>query len=337
MNLTFKLCTDSGCDLTITDYSRDQQDYMPDEAKSAIVYLQNNRWKYRDTATIDILEYNPINTPETPEITNTSVSYHVIEDMLMDIDENHLKIKKDGHYTVHHIVLPTKEGIARMIEDEEISSEGDIRDIVGTLYYVDGCSIYKQTVALVEETYPVEVTKQKEVPIEGTSNSNDSQDKAINETTEDSLEENTEGTNKEDIEETPKTKWVSYTEIEYHTRTVEQITSEEVDVLELTTRNCAGTSISHETTCFFSICKLWDCYINLCKEIFNNTNYTCKISQVNTYARDFVWMTINIIKYHIEKGNLIEAQRLLESVNGCGGFCQNTNNPLKSTGCGCGR
>lgn len=331
MNLTFKLCTDSGCNLTITDYSRDQQDYMPDEAKSAIVYLQNNRWKYRDTATIDILEYNPIDTPEIPEIANTSASYHMIEDMLMDIDENHLEIKKDGHYTVHHIVLPTKEGIARMIEDAEVSSEEDIRDIVGTLYYVDGCSIYKQIVTLVEETYPVKVSKQKEVPVEDLDFDN-STNETIVDTSEDATEED-----KDIAKEPSKTTWVTDTEIEYHTRTVEQVTSEEVDTLELITRNCVGTSISHETTCFFSICKLWDCYINLCKEIFNNTNYTCKISQVDTYARDFVWMTINIIKYHIEKGNLIEAQRLLENVNGCGGFCQNTNNSLKSTGCGCGR
>lgn len=301
MNLTFKLCTDSGCGLTITDYSRDQQDYIPDEAKSAIVYLQNNRWKYRDTATIDILEYNPIDIPESPEITNASVSYHMIEGMLMDIDENHLEIKKDGHYTVHHIVLPTKEGIARMIEDEEISSEEDIRDIIGTLYYVEGETVYKQIVTPVKEAYPIPVTKQREITNDG------------------------------------QTQWETYTEIENHTRIVEQVTSEKVDTLELITRNCVGTSISHETTCFFSICKLWDCYINLCKEIFNNTNYTCKISQVDTYARDFVWMTLNIIKYHIEKGNLIEAQRLLEGVNGCGGFCQNTNNSLKSTGCGCGR
>lgn len=50
-------------------------------------------------------------------------------------------------------------------------------------------------------------------------------------------------------------------------------------------------------------------------------------------------MTINVIKYSVSLGQYAEAQRILEQVNTCNGFCDSINNKYKtlnrSSGCGC--
>ncbi len=113
---------------------------------------------------------------------------------------------------------------------------------------------------------------------------------------------------------------------------------EEVEALEVIEVNTENTTISRISVDNFIICFLYDCYISLCKNIFSNTNYRCN-SKSNlkdfVFKRDFIWMTINIIKYHVEKGYLMEAQRLLEEVNYCGSFCSSIEIEGGSNGCGC--
>lgn len=49
-------------------------------------------------------------------------------------------------------------------------------------------------------------------------------------------------------------------------------------------------------------------------------------------------MTLNVINYLVEKGDFLEAQRILEKVNTCGGFCGTTSSSSgssSSSGCGC--
>lgn len=257
MILTYKLCTGPNCGLTITDFTQDQSEYMPDDKDEAAAYIQNNRWKYRDTATINILEYHPTDTPETPEITHSIANLHVVDGEPIELDECHLSLDKDGYYSVHHIILPTREGIERMIEDEEIDDIDTIKQYISNLYYFDEDGVYKD--------------------------------------------------------------------------------GELIDDVVLTQVNTEGTSLSRETQNFFSICKLWDCYISYCKKIFNGTNFKCRIEKQDTFSRDFIWMTINILNYHMQYHEYDEAQRVLESIQGCGGFCNDVTINTKSSGCGCGR
>lgn len=97
------------------------------------------------------------------------------------------------------------------------------------------------------------------------------------------------------------------------------------------------TTISSAVFQQFSICQLYGCYIALCKPVFESVNYRCMdktgLSDI-IFKRDFIWMTINIIKYYVEDGQFMEAQRLLEEVNYCGGFCNELSVQSKS-GCGC--
>lgn len=105
--------------------------------------------------------------------------------------------------------------------------------------------------------------------------------------------------------------------------------------------NTEGTNISKAVIDQFSIYFLYNCYINLCQQIFNNINFRCREnSNIDSliFDRDFIWMTINIIKYHVQSNQYLEAQRLLEEVNYCGGLCNDNGLPKQSSsGCGCNK
>lgn len=118
----------------------------------------------------------------------------------------------------------------------------------------------------------------------------------------------------------------------------EEIISPE-DFIELE-NDLEDTSISLKVEGIFTTCYLFDCYINLCRQIFNTTDCrdACKtdINSDLVFKRDFVWMTFNIIKYLVEKNQLLEAQRILEVLMQCNQFCNSTPEFNKGKDCGCG-
>lgn len=120
----------------------------------------------------------------------------------------------------------------------------------------------------------------------------------------------------------------------YHYKNKELHEVESQVIAEINNEN---TTISRVSSDQFSICHLFNCYIKLCKGIFEGVNLRCinKNKPTESFSRDFLWMTINVIKYHIEKNEFLEAQRILEMINYCNGFCQNDNFTIKSSGCGC--
>ena len=99
------------------------------------------------------------------------------------------------------------------------------------------------------------------------------------------------------------------------------------------TNELEGTTISGITLTQFSICHLYECYISECRTIFKSLS-PCA-SNETYYARDLVWMAINIIKYYVEIGQLLEAQHLLETLNYCGELC--SENMSQTTNCGCSK
>lgn len=116
---------------------------------------------------------------------------------------------------------------------------------------------------------------------------------------------------------------------------------EEASFEELVERNTCDTTIFKTVKNMFSICHLWDCYVNICKELLKSDLSKCKNKNSDleslTFNRDVVWMTINVLQYYISRDQLYEAERLLEEVNGCNGFCKESQNIIKRGGCGCGR
>lgn len=132
--------------------------------------------------------------------------------------------------------------------------------------------------------------------------------------------------------------YVSDCENIYYYTKGQLITKEPSDLIAV---NEESTTISKIIINRFSVGYLYDCYVSLCKQIFSAVNYKClnKGNLSDTYfKRDFLWMTINVIKYYVEINQLLEAQRLLEEINNCGGLCNGGNvQTQSSSGCGCGK
>ena len=112
----------------------------------------------------------------------------------------------------------------------------------------------------------------------------------------------------------------------------------EATIKELLERNTEGTTIQKCQIDLFYTGYLQECYINHCKELFNSLmahcRPNCKPKDVDYFPRDFLWMTLNVMDYLIERGQFNEAQRILEEINYCGGFCNNIKSNDKSM-CGC--
>lgn len=85
---------------------------------------------------------------------------------------------------------------------------------------------------------------------------------------------------------------------------------------------------------YFQVCKLRACYNKLAQKILDQrSGIKCNVSNVNKediYRRDLVWSALNTILYMAEQEQFEEAQRLLESIVGCNGLCDNEH-----SNCGC--
>lgn len=113
---------------------------------------------------------------------------------------------------------------------------------------------------------------------------------------------------------------------------------EEVSVKEILERNYDSTTILHCKIDLFFNGNLQQCYINHCKRIYDSLLNSCKTSNqdADIYARDFIWMTLNIIDYLVGFKQFMEAERVIEQFNSCGGFCNSTNSN-KQISCGCSK
>lgn len=113
-------------------------------------------------------------------------------------------------------------------------------------------------------------------------------------------------------------------------------TSEIVQVKEVVLRNPEGTTISIIKKDYVSICRLKQCYLDICNKIFKEKVFgpCCdrREDQELRRRRDLIWMAINVIQYMVEDNQLEEAQRILTELEGCNGLCRQT---IESKGCGC--
>lgn len=109
----------------------------------------------------------------------------------------------------------------------------------------------------------------------------------------------------------------------------------ECTVKEIMERNVEGTTIKKCRIEVFFTGNLQQCYINQCKELFDVMLNSCA-GTVDTFSRDFIWMTLNVIDYLIGFKQYMEAQRIVEVFKSCGSFC-NQKKPYvpKVTHCGC--
>lgn len=108
------------------------------------------------------------------------------------------------------------------------------------------------------------------------------------------------------------------------------------EVLEM---NIENASIARETINTIFTGNLQQCYINYCKRLFDSLLNKCLTSEYSNdiYARDFIWMTLNIIDYLVQFEQYMEAERIIEEFSSCGGFCNSSQFIPKHHGCGCSK
>lgn len=109
-------------------------------------------------------------------------------------------------------------------------------------------------------------------------------------------------------------------------------TFEECTIKEIMERNPEGTTIKRCKVDIIYTGNLQQCYYQFCSNIFENVLDKCA-PKIDTFDRDFIWMTLNIIDYLACSKQYLEAQRIIEMFTKCNGFYNITN--VKRPSCGC--
>lgn len=150
MELKMQVCTDDSCKVIIKDVTDvGDNGYLPESSSVTV----KNRFKYSDTVSIDVLQYNKTTGPE--------VQVPIYTEHTDTIKPIILPVGFDGWFDVVHIVLPSQEWFIREQEKES----GSALPIYDTVYFSDGKSIYKY---INEEVSAVELSEVIERNEEGT-------------------------------------------------------------------------------------------------------------------------------------------------------------------------
>lgn len=127
MNLTFSVCDIGNRCVRIQDITQQDNEYVPEDLQNVIRYFN---YKYSETCTINILYYNSTVNPGISNIVYTTHESY--------LDEAEIYINKDGHYTVHHMVLPTIEWLNSVLADPKFDLS-----VYEYIYVTDGQKTYK--------------------------------------------------------------------------------------------------------------------------------------------------------------------------------------------------
>lgn len=117
--------------------------------------------------------------------------------------------------------------------------------------------------------------------------------------------------------------------------------NEEADLALLLELNpeVSGLEVEHEY--YFQTCRLRKCYINICKQIFDQVHsLDCNKPPIDPnlkFKRDLLLSALHIIEFMVERGQFKEAELLLERIMGCNGLCDDHHCGChKHSPCSCG-
>lgn len=113
---------------------------------------------------------------------------------------------------------------------------------------------------------------------------------------------------------------------------------QETTINEIIERNPINTSILEYQVNYLSVCEINECYIKLAKASLDSyIRCKPKAGSELLFNRDVVWMTLNVIKYYVELGEMESAEIILNKLDTCNGFCKHLNKLSgNEKGCGCG-
>ena len=132
MDLNINIQTNGSCGVVI----QDNTEYLPEESTGIV----KGKFKYSDTVSVDILQYNKIQNPyySNPTYTKHSNQEHYIK----------IPVSQDGWFNVVHLVLPSEEWFKR----EAHKTSGSALDLYSIVYYSDGNKVYKYVDGSSKET-----------------------------------------------------------------------------------------------------------------------------------------------------------------------------------------
>ena len=126
MDLHVEVKPDQNNTIAITDYTREFDEYVPEDADDILMHYYN--FKYSQTCTIDLVKY--VST-EGDELINAYYNTHDSE-----LDQVRIPLTKDGYYTVTHLVIPTVQWY-NMYKNEDLS------EYLNGIYVTDGVNVFK--------------------------------------------------------------------------------------------------------------------------------------------------------------------------------------------------
>lgn len=249
------------------------------------------RYKWKHSVTINVLYYIEANE-------NVSFLEHQIIEHKTDLanDIGTFMVQSDGHHTISHIILPTKDWVLAMREEDSFPElEKTFKDYKDVIYYDDGtiCKMSfgetaTESITLDElmDTQPEEVATVEVITLDELM---DIQPEAA--------------------------------------VTVDEITSLANTVVRAPDKGVFYTP--HLERCFSGLIK------NLLQDVYANMQCPNPTLIAKQRDRDIIWMFVNGIEYAKKYMNFYEAQRLLERLNRCNVICGKNKLLNKTRHCGC--
>lgn len=105
-----------------------------------------------------------------------------------------------------------------------------------------------------------------------------------------------------------------------------------ITVGQLAVEDKTDSTVLSSSTTFVSTCHMNLCYYKIMQSLLLEDCRSCETSKEKERDRDFLYMSLETIKYLKELGSVTEIQRIIEAVDVCGGFCKPI---LEKANCGC--
>lgn len=125
MDLNINIKTNGSCSVIIQDAT----EYLPEGFTGTV----KSKFKYSDTVSVDVLQYNKI---QDPYYSNPTYTKHTDQESYTKIP-----VSSDGWFNVIHVVLPSKEWFDR----ELVKTSASALNVYSIVYYSDGNKVYKYT------------------------------------------------------------------------------------------------------------------------------------------------------------------------------------------------
>lgn len=110
MDSVFKICKKGTCGITITGLEKDNDEYLNEEDE---IIVSTRNYAYFQTVTLNVLTSIKSTGEETIQ------KYDIVKHVIDCIDESDMEMPIDGLYEVTHIIIPTEEWLAYVIDRDK--------------------------------------------------------------------------------------------------------------------------------------------------------------------------------------------------------------------------